>query len=121
MMNSTFGAPARVRLGAGEAGLDTSKVRPITPGKAWPDLYSLSDIFSSLFTKGGGCSSFAFPCQRTAGSLSLDTFDVRERPGAVEGRLRRPVTAEICGPPSPGDGVHVGGGFAVWLGRKHVR
>src|SRR5215470_7374934 len=45
MMNSTFGAPSRARLGAGQAGLDTSKVRPITPGNAWPDLYSLSDIF----------------------------------------------------------------------------
>src|SRR6516164_579259 len=41
-MNSTFGAPSRARLGSGHAGLDTSKVRPITPENAWPGLYSLS-------------------------------------------------------------------------------
>jgi hypothetical protein len=35
-------------VGAGHAGLDTSKVRPITPGKACPGLYSLSAIFASL-------------------------------------------------------------------------
>src|SRR5262245_30088621 len=43
-MNNTFGAPSRARLGAGHAGLDTSKVRPITPENAWPDLYSFSAI-----------------------------------------------------------------------------
>src|SRR5262249_48379538 len=48
MMNSTFGAPSRARFGAGHAGFETSKVRPITPGKAWPDLYSLSVIVPSI-------------------------------------------------------------------------
>jgi len=43
-MNSTFGAPSFARLGIGQAGLDTSAVRPITPGKAAPGLYSLSGI-----------------------------------------------------------------------------
>src|SRR5262249_34783338 len=43
-MNNTLGAPSRARVGAGHAGLDTSKVRPITPGNAWPALYSFSDI-----------------------------------------------------------------------------
>src|SRR5215470_16368351 len=42
MTNSTFGAPSRARTGAGHAGLDTSKVRPITPENACPGLYSLS-------------------------------------------------------------------------------
>src|SRR5262245_11197854 len=49
-MNSTFGAPSRARLGAGHAGSDTSKVRPITPEKAWPGLYSLSDITIASFS-----------------------------------------------------------------------
>ena len=31
-MNSTFGRPASARTGAGQAGLDSSAVRPITPG-----------------------------------------------------------------------------------------
>jgi hypothetical protein len=31
-------------LGIGQAGVDTSAVRPITPGNAAPDLYSLSGI-----------------------------------------------------------------------------
>jgi hypothetical protein len=43
-MNNTFGAPSLARLGAGHAGFDTSNVRPMTPGKAWPVLYSLSGI-----------------------------------------------------------------------------
>ena len=43
-MNSTFGAPSFARLGIGQAGVDTSAVRPITPGKAAPGLYSLSGI-----------------------------------------------------------------------------
>src|SRR5208283_1514318 len=44
MMNSTLGAPSPARSGSGQAGDDTSNVRPITPGKAVPGLYSLSPI-----------------------------------------------------------------------------
>src|SRR5262249_55336640 len=50
MMNRMFGAPSRARLGAGHAGWDTSNVRPITPGKARPDLYSLSAMGGSLLS-----------------------------------------------------------------------
>src|SRR5262245_42591541 len=39
-MNSTFGAPSLARIGAGQAGCDTSKVRPITPLNACPGGYS---------------------------------------------------------------------------------
>src|SRR6516225_5161732 len=48
MMKRTFGAPGRARFGAGHAGFDTSNVRPMTPGNAWPGLYSLSAMFPSL-------------------------------------------------------------------------
>ena len=47
---STLGAPLRARGGAGQAGLDSSAVRPITPGKAAPSGYS---------TMGTGPSSTA--------------------------------------------------------------
>ena len=39
---STFGAPGTARSGRGHAGLDSSTVRPITPGNPVPDLYSFS-------------------------------------------------------------------------------
>ncbi len=32
-MNNTFGAPLAARFGTGHAGLDSSAVRPATPGK----------------------------------------------------------------------------------------
>src|SRR5215467_9477725 len=51
-MKSTFGAPSLARLGAGHAGLETSNVRPITPGKACPGLYSLSDMMLSFTPHG---------------------------------------------------------------------
>ena len=47
----TFGAPSRARGGAGHAGLDSSAVRPITPGKAAPSGYSTIGIMDSLFGK----------------------------------------------------------------------
>ena len=43
-MNSTFGDPGSARSGRGHAGLDSSVVRPITPGKAVPGSYSLSGM-----------------------------------------------------------------------------
>jgi hypothetical protein len=43
-MNSTLGAPSLARSGYGQAGSDWSSVRPITPGKMVPDLYSFIDI-----------------------------------------------------------------------------
>jgi hypothetical protein len=49
MMNNTLGAPALARSGWGQAGEDTSNVRPITPGKAVPGLYSLSPMVVSAF------------------------------------------------------------------------
>jgi hypothetical protein len=50
-MNSTFGAPALARNGSGQAGSDTSNVRPMTPLKAVPGLYSLRAIKFSPFQK----------------------------------------------------------------------
>ncbi len=47
-MNSTLGAPSLARMGSGQAGLDWSTVRPITPGKVVPGLYSLSDMYVSF-------------------------------------------------------------------------
>src|SRR5450631_2563405 len=43
-MNSTFGAPSRARTGAGQAGVDSSAVRPITPGNATPGPYSTTGM-----------------------------------------------------------------------------
>lgn len=40
-MNSTFGASFGARTGVGHVGVDSSAVRPITPGKDAPDGYSL--------------------------------------------------------------------------------
>src|SRR5262245_32364960 len=55
-MKRMFGAPSRARMGAGHAGWDTSNVRPITPGNAWPDLYSLSAMGVSVVERvAGGC------------------------------------------------------------------
>ena len=42
-MNRTFGAPSDARFGAGHAGLDSSAVRPITPGNRAPGSYSIKD------------------------------------------------------------------------------
>src|SRR5947209_18121112 len=47
-MNSTLGAPSLARMGSGQAGLDWSTVRPITPGKVVPGLYSLPDMYGSF-------------------------------------------------------------------------
>src|SRR5437870_4931473 len=43
-MNSTFGAPAPARTGAGQAGVDSSAVRPITPGNTAPGPYSTTGM-----------------------------------------------------------------------------
>ncbi len=44
----TFGAPSFVRKGSGQAGDDSDTVRPMTPGKVAPGLYSSkSDILYS--------------------------------------------------------------------------
>ena len=48
-MNSTLGAPSFARNGSGQAGSDTSKVRPLTPLNAVPGLYSLRAIKILLF------------------------------------------------------------------------
>ena len=53
--NSTFGAPLRARTGAGQAGLDSSVVRPMTPGKAAPAGYSTMGIdITSLLSSALG-------------------------------------------------------------------
>src|ERR1700722_4774606 len=52
-MNNTFGGPALDRSGCGQAGLDVSYVRPITPVKAVPDLYSFIAIAASLYNSTG--------------------------------------------------------------------
>src|SRR5690606_11012335 len=43
-MKSTLGAPVFARRGAGHAGLDSSTVLPIVPGKRCPGSYSLNAI-----------------------------------------------------------------------------
>src|SRR5271165_4922326 len=43
-MNMTLGAPSFALTGSGQAGLETSKVRPMTPVNAVPDLYSFKAI-----------------------------------------------------------------------------
>jgi hypothetical protein len=45
---STFGAPSRARVGAGQAGLDSSTVRPISPGNWLPGRYSSMPLISLL-------------------------------------------------------------------------
>jgi hypothetical protein len=46
-MKRTFGDPFGALAGAGHAGLDSSTVRPTTPGKRPPGSYSIKDISSS--------------------------------------------------------------------------
>jgi hypothetical protein len=48
MMNSTLGAPSLARSGSGQAGSDWSTVRPMTPVKAVPGLYSFSAMIYLL-------------------------------------------------------------------------
>src|SRR5258705_235952 len=48
MMKRTFGAPSFARSGSGQAGLETSNVRPMTPGNAVPGLYSRSAMLVLL-------------------------------------------------------------------------
>src|SRR5512135_540538 len=45
-MNRTLGVPSLARTGWGQAGLDWSTVRPITPENAVPGLYSLSVVMA---------------------------------------------------------------------------
>src|SRR5580765_5943895 len=47
-MKRMLGAPSFARRGSGQAWLDTSNVRPMTPVKAVPGLYSLSAMSSSF-------------------------------------------------------------------------
>lgn len=47
MINNTLGAPSFARNGLGHAGDETSNVRPLTPIKAVPGLYSLGAILHS--------------------------------------------------------------------------
>src|SRR5438128_314309 len=47
MMKRTFGAPSRARTGTGQAGFDTSNVRPTTPENACPGLYSFMSAFAA--------------------------------------------------------------------------
>jgi hypothetical protein len=48
-MNNTLGVPSFALSGCGHAGDDTSNVRPMTPVKAVPGLYSLSAIANSSY------------------------------------------------------------------------
>jgi hypothetical protein len=47
-MNKTLGAPSLARKGSGQAGEETSNVRPITPLNALPGLYSFNAIKTLL-------------------------------------------------------------------------
>ena len=51
-MKSTLGAPSFARFGAGQAGLDTSAVRPMTPGNVVPRLYSMIAMMGSRYEEG---------------------------------------------------------------------
>jgi hypothetical protein len=48
-MNSTFGVSFLALNGAGQAGSDSSTVSPMVPEKMVPGLYSLIDIYFSLY------------------------------------------------------------------------
>src|SRR4051812_36364505 len=48
-MKRTFAAPSFARIGAGQAGVDSSAVRPITPGNGVPGSYSVIGISSLRF------------------------------------------------------------------------
>src|SRR5579871_3054078 len=80
MMNRTFGAPSLARLGAGHAGFETSKVRPITPGNACPDLYSLSVIVPSIRLSIFEGSSSSIIGER--GCMAMQTRQKRTGPSA---------------------------------------
>src|SRR4249919_1964157 len=91
-MNSTLGAPSRARTGAGQAGVDSSAVRPITPGNAAPGSYSIIAIRTSpadryrpplarILRRGGGAR-----ITRHGWSLGFgrDLLDQRGQAGLVE-------------------------------------
>src|ERR1700733_4850214 len=65
-MNSTFGEPASARSGRGQAGLDSSVVRPITPGNAVPGSYSFSGMIDPHRRNGRGL------CMAGAGVSTTD-------------------------------------------------
>ena len=65
-MNRTFGAPWRARSGSGQAGCETSKVRPTTPENALPGLYSLRAILIPL--------SLATPIERNLTSSIIGSI-----------------------------------------------
>jgi hypothetical protein len=69
-MNKTLAAPSLARGGSGQAGSDWSWVRPTTPVKAVPGLYSFKDILFSLYElftfRTGSASSIASPIYATS-------------------------------------------------------
>src|SRR6266699_6677233 len=72
-MNSTLGAPSLARRGSGQAELDWSTVSPMTPGKAVPSLYSLSDMcFSFELTDVLRCEDGSMLLDHSCRSLQLD-------------------------------------------------
>ena len=85
-MNSTFGAPFGARTGAGHAGVDSSAVRPITPGKAVPDGYSFSGISTLLFADHVARASRC----RTRPRITRQGLDAASRRGATGARRRPP-------------------------------
>ncbi len=78
-MKSTLGEPSFARKGSGHAGDETSNVRPMTPLKADPGLYSLSATLLLL--------------------LDEDRLDI----AIVFVRLRLPHFLDVLEPPRTGD------------------
>src|SRR5580693_478748 len=97
-MNSTLGAPSRARTGAGQAGVDSSAVRPITPGNAAPGSYSTIAIQNSPAGRPLLMTVVTVSCGATAEHTSPTRDDLRSgrtaparrrplRPGGPDGRM----------------------------------
>src|SRR5687767_12626479 len=104
-MKSTFGAPSFERRGSGHDGCDTSNVRPRTPLKAEPGLYSLSAM-STLLDAANHHMSRVAPAGRRkmieqprSAAVAIDP-PVQNRTTAAPWRCERPL-GDRPGDPRP--------------------
>src|ERR1039458_5766978 len=79
----TFGAPGVARTGYGQAGLDWSVVRPITPGNAAPGLYSISPICAPRGVSWGPRLSQETPSRGSGASPCRSDTPLRPARGPV--------------------------------------
>src|SRR5262245_47777904 len=113
-MNKTFGAPSRARSGCGHAGDETSKVRPMTPLKAVPGLYSfIAKSFLLVSRRSRPARVDARPScvrmVRPGGGSAADLLDLARPPGLDEPRLLQVGAAQDRRPHSspPQTGVSI--------------